>query len=285
MEGGFAIKHATTKGFLLKDAWLMDGMLLKSNACSYLQPRSKKFPQFHASIELAQAAVYCTPAGNNYFGSWLMDDCVTYPLAVASGTPVTTYKSLDANSHAVAYANRLGMSPLHAESAFFKELVIFEDVGQNRSKHARFRANSEKLLAGVEVKSHPGVFILRGTYGLPRTLKNEMQIADHLREKHGFRILDPMKSTVANIIATCAGAQTIIGVEGSQLIHGIITLQENGRLLTLQPPNRFVGIYKHLTDRDHQHFGFVVGNPKGDGFHVNIEEVERTLDLFPTPPN
>jgi hypothetical protein len=51
--------------------------------------------------------------------------------------------------------------------------------------------------------------------------------------------------------------------------------------MTLQPPNRFVSVYKHLTDRDHQHFGFVVGMSEGAGFCIDPVEVERTLDLLP----
>ncbi|WP_277397064.1 hypothetical protein [Pseudomonas frederiksbergensis] len=39
-------------------------------------------------------------------------------------------------------------------------------------------------------------------------------------------------------------------------------------------------LVKYLTDRDQQNFGFVVGTPEGDGFKIDIEEVERTLDLF-----
>ena len=209
-----------------------------------------------------------------------MDDCVTYPLAKSLGTPVSTIKR-HANAHTHEYKKLLNISPIFYENVFFKELIIFDDVGQNRNKHARFRANTEKLLLSVEPKSHPGVFILRGTNGMPRELKNEKEIAEHLRDTRGFRILDPMKCDVAKIVETCAGAQTVIGVEGSQLIHGMMTLQENGNLLTLQPPNRFVSVFKHLTDRDNQHFGFVVGTPAGNGFFISIDEVERTLDLFP----
>ncbi|MNM93047.1 hypothetical protein D3C81_1054080 [compost metagenome] len=71
-------------------------------------------------------------------------------------------------------------------------------------------------------------------------------------------------------------------MEGSQLVHGVNVLRSGGSLLALQPPNRFVSYYKYLTDRDHQHFGFVVGTPQGDGFTIDIDEVERTLDLFPS---
>ncbi|MHC8354589.1 hypothetical protein ACYZTL_04945 [Pseudomonas sp. LB3P81] len=50
----------------------------------------------------------------------------------------------------------------------------------------------------------------------------------------------------------------------------------------LQPPDRFVCFFKYLTDRDQQNFGFVVGTPAGSGFTIDPDEVERTLDLFPS---
>jgi len=49
----------------------------------------------------------------------------------------------------------------------------------------------------------------------------------------------------------------------------VLTLPEDAAVLTLQPPGRFVAVFKHLTDRDGQHFGFVVGVPSGDGFVVD----------------
>lgn len=72
------------------------------------------------------------------------------------------------------------------------------------------------------------------------------------------------------------------GVEGSQLIHGINVLSPGASVLTLQPPDRFVCFYKYLTDRDQQHFGFVVGIPNGIGFRIDLDELERTLDLLPS---
>ena len=112
-----------------------------------------------------------------------------------------------------------------------------------------------------------------------RTLSNELALAEHLRDARDFRILDPISTDVKTIRITCAGAKIIIGAEGSYLSHGLMTLQENCSLVSLMPPNSFFALNKHITNRDHQYFGFVVGTSDGDGFHVNIEEVERTLDL------
>jgi hypothetical protein len=173
------------------------------------------------------------------------------------------------------------MKPTRLHNAFFKELVVFDDVGQNRHRHLRFRAMSERLLSHVKVSPHPGVFILRGGTGELRLLHNELELAEYLRDKRDFRILDPMKADVPTIVATCAGARTIVGVEGSQLAHGFIALQSGSSVLTLQPPDRFVSVYKDRADRDGKHFGYVVGQQENKGYRIDPIEVERTLDLFP----
>lgn len=288
MEGGNTVAHGATKGFLLKDVWLIDGAFYKDDAYSWMSPRTSLWPQVRVECEINRGAVFCTAGGIRYFGSWLMDDCVTYPMACEEGIPVTTTKVVkhDATArtvvlHTPGYENWLGMQPAHMHNAFFRELVIFQDLSQNHHKHLRFRALSDRLLSHVNVNAHPGVFILRGGSGALRLLHNEIELAEYLRDKRGFRILDPMKADVPTIVATCAGAQTVVGVEGSQLIHGIATLQSGGSVLTLQPPDRFVCAYKYQTDRDHQNFGFVVGQAEEKGFRIDPEEVERTLDLFP----
>ena len=91
----------------------------------------------------------------------------------------------------------------------------------------------------------------------------------------------PARTDVATIVKTCAGARVVVGVEGSGLAHGILGLAPGGSLLVLQPPDRFVTVYKNTVEREGQHFAFVVGQPRGDGFYVDPAEVERTLDLLP----
>lgn len=300
MEGG-CVAHKATRGFLLKDVWLIDGSLYKNNAHLWLSPRSRWWPKARVERVIDRGAMYCTAMGNKYFGQWLLDDCVTYSLARTEGVPVTTAQAV--GIHTLDYEAKLDMHPLRLHNAFFRELVIFDDFSENRHRHLRFRAMSDRILSCVNVTQHPGVFILRGSSGSKRLLKNEIEIAEHLRDHRGFSILDPRENDVQTIVATCAGAKTVVGVEGSQLMHGIIALQPGGSVLTLQPPDRFYGGYKNMTDRDHQNFGFVIGRSENmnqrngnverdrttpwtgvdtvHNFNIDIEEVERTLDLFP----
>ncbi|MGV3581455.1 MAG: glycosyltransferase 61 family protein [Methylophilus sp.] len=279
IQGSLVSQHSATRGILLKDVWLIDGTLYKGNGNLFLDSRTSATPTFVVNEEFDHAAIYCTPGGNQYFGQWLIDDCPSYLLAANYGVPVTS--NFVVSEHAKAYEHILEMNPYRSKNAYFKELTIFDDVGQNESKRQRFRLLSKKLLSGVDVKPHPGVFILRGKSGMLRRLQNEMEIAEYLRDKRGFRILDPMKEDLDTIISLCAGAETIIGVEGSHLIHGLMVLPKGGSVLIIQPPDRFCTLIKDLTDRDSQHFGFVIGYKTEQGFTAKIDEIERTLDLMP----
>lgn len=125
------------------------------------------------------------------------------------------------------------------------------------------------------------MFILRRNSGKRRILNNELELAEYLHERRGFRILDITTADVPTILATCAGAQVLVGVEGSHMVHGVMVLQPGGSVLALQPSDRFCGVLKRTLDRDDQHFGFVVGHAEEGGFRIDPSEVERTLDLFP----
>ncbi len=280
VQGGDEGVNGATRAFRIRDAFLIDGVVYKGGACLHLHRRTGRIPRLRVEQEIERGALYGTFGGNRYFGQWLMDDCVTYPLAVAEGVPITTAQPM--NSHTPGYEAWLEMKPVRAAATYFRELVVFDDVGQNQSKHTRFRALGQQLRQRVERRSHPGVFIMRGATGSRRVLRNELEIAERLRERRGFTIVDPVKQDVPSIVQACAGARIVVGVEGSGLMHGILVLETGGGLLVLQPPNRFSAIYKDLTDRDQQQFGFVVGLARGDGFWIDPVEVERTLDLFAT---
>lgn len=299
MTGGEVV-HGATRAHLIKDVWLINGALYKKNAMTWLAPPLGRWTSLRAEDEIERAGLYCSVIGNTYFGSWLIEDCVTYALASAEGIPVTVQKPPSA--HAAHYEDWLGMTPRRLRTARFAELVLFDDAGQNTHKRRRFRAMVERLRArvgGAPGESLPGrvpglapvpvatgsappnVFLLRGSSGVRRLLDNELEVAEYLEKCRGFRILDPMREDVPTLLTACAGADVVMGVEGSQLAHGMAVLREGGTLFALQPPNRFVRVYKDMTDRDRQHFAFVVGEPTATGFRVDPEEVARTLDLIP----
>ena len=280
LQGSDSSTHGATRALLLEDVLLADGVLYKGSARMHLHLRTRRVPPFVAEEEHRPSALYCSFSGNRYFGNWLIDDCAVYPLAREYGLPIGSSKAIAPSTQMLQYEALLGMRPHRCDQTWFKQLVVFQDIGQNSDKHRRFKGLGDKLLQGRGWAEHPGVFILRGQAGERRHLVNELQIAECLRQSRGFRVIDPMNHSAAEIVEVCAGARAVVGVEGSQLVHGLMLLQPGGSLLTLQPPNRYCSLFKNLTDRDAQKFGIVVGTPVGEDFTIDPDEVERTLDLM-----
>jgi hypothetical protein len=70
-------------------------------------------------------------------------------------------------------------------------------------------------------------------------------------------------------------------MESSGMMHGIALMEPGTRMVTLQPSNRFATVFKDVADRDGYLFGFVVGKTDTLDFSIDIDELDRTLDLFP----
>jgi hypothetical protein len=279
MAGGIERYQAPTMAYLIKEVFLIDGAFYKAGSIDRVYPRSRGGLSLHAKQEIERAAVQCTIDGNMFFGLWLQDDCVLYPLAKEEGLPISTAQPV--SSHKAAYETLLDMQVTRVDSAFFRELVIFDDRLQNRSKHDRFLKIRDKLQVFYPSEPHPGVFIIRGDSGKKRRLINEAEVAEHMRRYFGFRVVDVTKDDVPKILSACAGAQILMGVEGSHLVHGLMVLGPGKAVFVLQPPFRFCSVIKRTTDRDGQYFCFVVGHPESDGFRIDLGEVEQTLKLLP----
>lgn len=276
-RGGYDSPQLPTLGFRLKNVMLIDGVLYSANTVRHLRRRLSRSPAASIPREHTTGSLYESWPGNRWFGVWLSDDCLTYPLAANHG-PVLSSWSDEPSRHRASYELLLDMCPRKMRSAWFDELILFDDASHNEFKRERADRLRQQLV-GDTVQSHPGVFLLRGSSGDPRLLVNEREIAERLATKRGFRILDASHASLDQIIADCSGAAVVAGVEGSQLVHGQILMPPGACLLTIQPPGRVVSVMKLVTDRQGQDFSLVVGVGPDERFWADPDEVERTLDL------
>jgi hypothetical protein len=73
-------------------------------------------------------------------------------------------------------------------------------------------------------------------------------------------------------------AKVVVSVEGSHISHVIYTIADRGKLIVLQPPERFAMPYKEYTDRMEMSFGFTVGTPHEDGFVVDAGKLFKLME-------
>lgn len=284
MHGGITTLHEPTRAYLLQNVWMINGFIYKKlhnfrlHTSYQLSKKMNYFPPAIIDTEIDNAAIYSTSEGNQYFGLWLTDDCSNYALAAEEGFPVTS--NIIPYSHMPEYESFLEMNPFRTNAVFLKKAIFFDDNwGNNESKHIRFSNNRNKLLSLFPGTSHPGVFILRRNSGISRVMLNELEIAEQLRDKYGFKIVDVTRNTASEILSACAGAKVLAGIEGSHLFHGLMALEAGSSVLIFQPPNRFSGVIKNTTDMENIKYSFVVGIQKEENFYIDFEEVERTLEM------
>lgn len=261
----------------LKNCYVIEKYILTGRKSKTLNVKYKEeFPIHGEFLEIAEPAVAASSfLGVNFFGHWLRDDCATEVMAHEAGevywidTPEWPDKA--------AYQAAFGQTPRQANGRLFRQLTLFDDVGQNPHKAARFRELRARLRATRPAANPDIVYLRRGAGGAARTLVNEAEVLA-LMERLGATIIEPENNADA-LISACLGARIVVSIEGSQLSHALHTLRDNGGLLVIQPPDRFYGSHRDWSAELDMTFGFVVADPAEGGFSVDLDDLERTLAM------
>ena len=274
-KGGWQ-QHRATTAFELEGAVLTDGHLFTSKLAHELNVTPMPFLARRANRHLDEAVLATSWYGTKYFGHWMTDDLPLMLAAQELGRPISTLAR--PTPHQVNYMQALDIEAEVCTSAYFKKIVILEDFGQNDYKRLRYAQLRDRARAGRSPQGNVGVMLLRGTTGARRVLRNEVAVAEMVMRR-GFKIVDPSKSSVAEIIEACLDASTVLGVEGSQLAHGLMWMSTVGTLVVLQPPQRFNATHKDRCDCEGIRFAFVVGDRReGGDFWIDVSALERMLD-------
>jgi hypothetical protein len=272
--------HQATVAYELRNVILMDGALYLPRFKHGISYRQKLVTGLGAAAHIADAGVLAQSwLGSRYFGHWLTDDVPLAWMAQHLGKPVGINRPLTTSQQ--AYGELFGVQHLDVlpSLAHIGKITVLADAYYNHSKVQRWRSMRQIAAqrAGAGSKRFKGVMLLRGSTGEARKLVNEAQLADRLR-KLGFYVVDPTSVSLAAFLAQTAGADVVVGVEGSQLANGMVCLKEGGSMLVLQPPFRFNNIYKDICDALQNPYGFVVGEARPDGFYIEPDVVEDMLE-------
>jgi hypothetical protein len=276
---GDPVRHAATRAHVVRDAVLAGAFIFRGAAKERVGHGTARFldPSLGRCTDLAEAHLVSTWTGADFFGNFLCDsltlEMIPPPGSVGIGAPGKPYR------HEDGYRQLLGLPrPQMPGHARVGRLTVYSDYGQNSHKRRRYEELRRRLRQDKAPQpAPPGVFLRRGTDGEPRCLVNEAELADRL-SLHGFDILDPARLEPAEIVRRSLDARIVVAVEGSHLSHAVYTLAERGAWLVIQPPDRFALPYKEFADCLGMDFGFVVATPAGEGFAVDLDEIDRMLD-------
>lgn len=279
MKGDPAEATPATMGYRLRDVDFVDGVLYARGAELHMRERKHSGLTYPRPPHSLSGAMYESWIGNRWFGNWLLNDCLAYHLAESAGQPVTSAPAR--GGHIARYEELLDMTPERIGDAHFDELIMFDDLHNNSHRQARAQQNRASIMAGRDLSpALPGVFIYRGASGDARILENETEIAEKLEAEYGFRTLYIDRHDADQIAEAVGATDLVVGVEGSQLAHGVIGMAPGGTVLTLQPADRVTTSLKLLTDCWQQHYAMVVGDGTAEGYRVEWDQIRRTMELI-----
>lgn len=276
---GTTVTHGEVVEYVIRDAFIHHGGVdLWGSRLYTSRPRLSTLSPFrHPEIE---RAAYCMGAvSRERFGHWLTDACPTSLLAKDGQLPIIDVRSTW--PHAMAYAEAFDIK--QAQGPFrVRHLSVFEDLAQGSSKRARYRELRGRLAAAASTPcggaSH--IYLRRGETGDRRVLNNEDAVI-HRLEQRGFRTVDIHNLELAEIHAALQHASTIVSLDGSHITHIYYMAPEQAVLVTLIPDDRFVDVHKNYCDCIGMGYGFLVCRRSGSGYDVDLDDLERTLDLVP----
>lgn len=217
-----------------------------------------------------------------YFGHWLMD---AIPKAMIDPDMGELWMPHQPGwTHAPEFLSALGLQPAQDELISADHLYVYQDFAQGPHKSERYGQLRAKLHAAFgSVAGNDRVYLMRGATGSPRLVANEMAFVDRL-SMLGWTICDVGSMTARDLHRALHRAKVVVSMEGSHINHAHLALEQGAALIMLVPADRFTTNQIGRCRANGVTPGIVV--VKGTartGYHVDADEVLRTVDLALSP--
>jgi hypothetical protein len=166
---------------------------------------------------------------------------------------------------------------LHLSNQYVNQPILFDhlyqvdDVGYNKNKVNRIRNLRELYSKAFDVKCERTkyIYLKRGKNANQRILKT-----------CGFKIIDAEEMGFNEIAKEVCNSDIVMGVEGSQLTHGLLGIKEGGYMIALQPPCHFQPTARPRCESVGVRWGFLVGFKNDMGFEIPLDDLKKLLDII-----
>ena len=268
--------HQATVAYTVKDLLHIDGIFYANRFKHSVTLSQGRALAWGRATEIPGGILGESWIGAKFFGHWLLDDIPLARLAGKRGLPLGSSRPLEPQQQQYLDFFDAPLIPL-PNTALVRSLEILQDSGINDLRIQRWHAMRREFAASANAWTQPGVFLMRGNTGEQRLLCNEAQIADLLIGR-GFNVINPGLASLSEVRAAAANAKLVVGVEGSQLSHGLLGVADGGAMVVLQPPFRFNNAYRERCDLLGITYAFIVGHAVEGGFTVDLNALARLLD-------
>lgn len=271
--------HQPTLAYELTNLLLCNGDIYGKRYKYGIQRTQKEWFNIQPAITIEQPVVISqTWLGAKFFGHAIFDHIPLNYLAQQLGTAhgINLALTEQLNAYHTLFNTQLQRLP---NKAVLKKVTLLDDFHYNEHKVARWQSMRDLFKSQKTTPAHKGVFLMRGNTGTSRLLVNEVEIKTYLQSQ-GFICINPGESTLDQVIEAVANTNIVIGVEGSQLAHGLLGINTGGTMLVLQPPMQFSASYKYRCDVLNIRFAFHICQVCEGGFKADLTVIKKLMELL-----
>lgn len=244
------------------------GTTFLGNGKDYLGPLLPK------KIPVIEKGFYATSfVTTTFFGHWLTDGV---PGSLLKQPDETLYLWSPASwHHASDYLKALGIERINAKYVFFKTMSFCNDIGMNTNRRNRINQIKKALQPINKEKGAKRVYLSRGRSGALRTLINEDELIEVL-SRLGFRIVS-VYDTFDDIIASCAGADLTVSLEGSNTAHLTMSSCFGADHVIINPADKFGAIFVDYTLATGDKIHSIVAPKDGNEYRVDVPRLVSVI--------
>jgi hypothetical protein len=273
---GHYVDHGPTIAYKIKNMLLCDGVFYAHRYRNTVSVNGSPLLRIGQAPWVEGGILTQSWLGAKYFAHAIYDEIPMQLLAQKRGRAVGTQRP--ETSQQYAYREFFGTHyDCLPNTAWIDQMEILDDKHCNPSMVERWNEMRAIYAKRTNTSMHPGVVLLRGNTGIKRVLTNEDEMAEYFL-KLGFKVINPGLSSFQAVIEAVAGAKIVVGVEGSQLVHGLFGMASGGAMLIIQPPFRFNNAFKEKCDLLGLTYSFLIAHQISDGFVVHMDQLDRALE-------
>lgn len=278
VAGGDDRAEGATIAYALRDALVAHGVVYTGGASQIFRREGPRLLLTGRPEEREAGLLTASPITELFFGDWLVETPGLCLLAAEMKLPAVTFAKKPW-LHEAGYLKLLDMAPEPIGHARFETLWMVDDRGTNDGRAARFRELRRRVRDKVLGGAGGGrIYLARGNTGQARHMVNVVDVEAHLTTA-GFEIVHPERETAQALARKLASAKIVVTVEGSAQVHALLAMPQEGRLVVLQPPDRFTAPGKDMADMAGMRYAFMVGEAVSDGFMIDLDRLSQTIEL------
>lgn len=277
IKGGSASVKPTI-AYQFNNVKVLDGFLYKQRFRLKFKVEKEPLLNVWGDAEpIKEGALVTEWSSNRYFGHWIHGEI---PRALAANDlGLQAYRGgKERFIHQSGYEHLLNLKVETVTRALFSKLVLFSDSTLNPYRVERLQRARSLLYETVgSYQQNRYVYLSRGITGVKgRALVNELELIDKLKGM-GFVIVEPEGMSPEEIVEACLGAEIIMGIEGSSISHGFLSVKEGGVIICIVPEKHFNNPYMDYCSAIGVQYGLLVGLTKPEGFSINLDDVDELL--------